>query len=100
MLRHDGGLGFAMLEYAGTFNDFLVLAEPELERVRSQTVMDASKDRPDTIYYSIIPGSALLPFSHPGSSEYRRCAYPYFRKNFYGKRQDDDAGGDFMPIMP
>lgn len=65
VLRHDGGLGFAMLEYAETFVDFLKLAGPELERVRSQTVMDASKDRPDTIYYSIIPWIRFTSVSHP-----------------------------------
>lgn len=65
VLRHDGGLGFAILEYAGTFGDFLKIAGPEVERVKSQTVMDASKDRPDTIYYSIIPWIRFTSVSHP-----------------------------------
>ena len=65
VLRNDGGLGFAMLEYEDTFEDFLKKAEPELERVKTIPELDASKDCPETIYYSILPWIKFTSVKHP-----------------------------------
>ncbi|MBN2780726.1 MAG: chloramphenicol acetyltransferase [Candidatus Marinimicrobia bacterium] len=65
ILRNDGGLGFALLEYRDSFGDFLKDAETEMTRVKAQTGLDASKDRPDTIYYSILPWIRFTSVSHP-----------------------------------
>lgn len=65
VLRNDGGLGFAMLQYSENFNDFLKTAIPELARVKAQTYLDASQDCPDTIYYSILPWIRFTSVSHP-----------------------------------
>jgi chloramphenicol O-acetyltransferase type A len=65
VLRHDGGLGFAMLEYKERFDAFLPLAEKELERVKNMHSLDASKDCPETIYYSIMPWIDFTSVTHP-----------------------------------
>jgi len=65
VLRNDGGLGFAMLEYAATLEDFLKKAIPEIEKVKSHTIMDTSKDCPNTIFYSIIPWLQFTSVTHP-----------------------------------
>lgn len=65
VMRNDGGLGFAMLEYRSTFKDFLREAEPELEHVKSTPELDASKDCPETIYYSILPWIKFTSVTHP-----------------------------------
>jgi chloramphenicol O-acetyltransferase type A len=65
VLRDDGGLGFAMLEYEDTFEDFLKKATPELERVKTTPELDASKDCPETIYYSILPWIKFTSVKHP-----------------------------------
>lgn len=65
VLRHDGGLGFAMLEYRESFDAFLTDAEKELERVKNLTVLDASQDCPETIYYSIMPWIDFTSVTHP-----------------------------------
>ncbi|MEA2077485.1 MAG: CatA-like O-acetyltransferase [Candidatus Marinimicrobia bacterium] len=65
VLRDDGGLGFAMLEYEDTFENFRKKAESELERVKSTPELDASKDCPETIYYSILPWIKFTSVKHP-----------------------------------
>ena len=65
VLRSDGGLGFSLLKYAADFDVFMKSAEPELERVKNQQKLDASRDRPDTIHYSIIPWIDFTAVSHP-----------------------------------
>ncbi len=65
VLRDDGGLGFAMLEYEDTFEDFLKKAAPELERVKTTPELDASKDCAETIYYSILPWIKFTSVTHP-----------------------------------
>jgi len=65
VLRDDGGLGFAMLEYENTFEGFLKKATPELERVKTTPELDASKDCPETIYYSILPWIKFTSVKHP-----------------------------------
>ncbi len=65
VLRNDGGLGFAMLEYVDTLPEFLKKAVPELAQVKAQTYLDASQDCPDTIYYSILPWIRFTSVSHP-----------------------------------
>ena len=65
VLRDDGGLGFAMLKYENTFEGFLKKATPELERVKTTPKLDASKDCPETIYYSIMPWIKFTSVTHP-----------------------------------
>ncbi|MCD6447159.1 MAG: chloramphenicol acetyltransferase [Candidatus Marinimicrobia bacterium] len=65
VLRDDGGLGFAMLEYENTFEDFLKKAEPELKRVKTTPKLDTSKDCAETIYYSILPWIKFTSVKHP-----------------------------------
>ncbi|RKY56016.1 MAG: chloramphenicol acetyltransferase [Candidatus Neomarinimicrobiota bacterium] len=65
VLRNDGGLGFAMLEFQDSFEEFLKFAEPELERVKALPELDASKDCPETIYYSIMPWIKFTSVTHP-----------------------------------
>jgi chloramphenicol O-acetyltransferase type A len=63
--RNDGGMGFAMLPYADHFEDFMQTAEPEIARVKASADLDASQDRPDTLYYSILPWIRFTSVSHP-----------------------------------
>ncbi|MDZ7820386.1 MAG: CatA-like O-acetyltransferase [Candidatus Marinimicrobia bacterium] len=65
VLRDDGGLGFALLEYRDTLEAFVPEAEYELRRVKSSPELDASKDYPETIYYSILPWIRFTSVSHP-----------------------------------
>ncbi len=64
VLRNDGGLGFAMLEHKNSFEDFLKFAEPEIERIKTSSDLDTSKDCPETIYYSIIPWIKFTSVTH------------------------------------
>ena len=63
--RNDGGLGYAMLEYQNSFDEFLIKAEKEIHRVKILPGLDTSKDCPETIYYSIIPWITFTSVTHP-----------------------------------
>lgn len=65
ILRNDGGLGFALLLWEPDFRTFFHQAEKEIVTVKAQKALDASKDRPDTIYYSILPWLRFTAVSHP-----------------------------------
>jgi chloramphenicol O-acetyltransferase type A len=65
ILRDDSGLGFALLQWNDNFADFIRSAEVEISRVKSQKTLDASQDRPDTIYYSILPWIQFTSVTHP-----------------------------------
>jgi chloramphenicol O-acetyltransferase type A len=63
--RNDGGLGYAMLGYKNSFDEFLIKAEKEIHRVKRLPGLDTSKDCPETIYYSIIPWIKFTSVTHP-----------------------------------
>lgn len=65
ILRNDGELGYAMLEYKDTFEEFLPEAEKEIQRVKTYPDLDTSKDCPETIYYSIMPWIQFTSVKHP-----------------------------------
>jgi chloramphenicol O-acetyltransferase type A len=65
ILRNDGGMGFAMLPYADHFEDFIQMAGPEIARVKASGDLDTSQDRPDTVYYSILPWIQFTSVDHP-----------------------------------
>lgn len=65
VLRNDGGLGFALLRWNENFAAFIRDAEREIADVKSQKNLDASKDRPDTVYYSILPWIQFTSVTHP-----------------------------------
>ncbi|MCF7832207.1 MAG: chloramphenicol acetyltransferase [Candidatus Marinimicrobia bacterium] len=65
IMRDDGELGYAMLEYNTAFKTFLINAEKEIERVRAYPDLDTSKDCPETIYYSIMPWITFTSVKHP-----------------------------------
>lgn len=63
--RNDGEMGYAMLEYKNTFEEFLPIAQQEIERVKNTPYLDTSKDCPETIYYSIMPWIKFTSVEHP-----------------------------------
>ncbi len=65
ILRDDGGLAFSLLLWDEDFESFYLKAKEEIDSVKKQSALDASKDRPDTIYYSIIPWIPFTSVSHP-----------------------------------
>lgn len=65
ILRDDGGLGFALLRWKENFAAFIRDAEREIAAVKLQKRLDASKDRPDTVYYSILPWIQFTSVTHP-----------------------------------
>jgi len=65
IMRDDGELGYAMLEYKDTFKEFLPDAEKEIHRVKTLPDLDTSKDCPETIYYSIMPWIKFTSVTHP-----------------------------------
>mgnify|MGYP000704679775 CR=1 FL=1 len=65
ILKDDGELGYAMMEYDEDFNTFYSLAQKEVKRVKSQDHLDTSKDCPDTIYYSVLPWVKFTAVEHP-----------------------------------
>ncbi|MDD3094915.1 MAG: chloramphenicol acetyltransferase, partial [Candidatus Marinimicrobia bacterium] len=65
ILRDDGGLGYALLLWNADFETFRIQAEKEIAGVKAQTALSTSKDRPDTIYYSILPWLCFTAVSHP-----------------------------------
>jgi chloramphenicol O-acetyltransferase type A len=65
IMRNDGELGYAMLEYKNTFEAFLIDAEKEIQRVKTYPDLDTSKDCPETIYYSIMPWIKFTSVKHP-----------------------------------
>ena len=65
VLRNDGEMGYAMLEYCDSFEEFLPAAQREIERVKSTPYLDTSKDCPETIYYSIMPWIKFTSVEHP-----------------------------------
>jgi len=65
ILRDDGEMGYAMLEYEDSFREFLPAAEKEIVRVKKLPDLDTSKDCPETIYYSIMPWIAFTSVEHP-----------------------------------
>ncbi|MDX9777380.1 MAG: CatA-like O-acetyltransferase [bacterium] len=65
ILRNDGGLGFALLLWNPDFQAFCFQAEEAIAAVRAQRALDTSMDRPDTIYYSILPWLRFSSVTHP-----------------------------------
>jgi chloramphenicol O-acetyltransferase type A len=65
ILRNDGEMGYAMLEYKDSFEEFIPLATKEIERVKTLWDLDTSKDCPETIYYSIMPWIQFTSVKHP-----------------------------------
>ena len=65
ILRDDGEMGYAMLEYADTLDAFLPKAKEEIHRVKTLPDLDTSKDCPETIYYSIMPWIKFTSVEHP-----------------------------------
>ena len=65
ILRDDGEMGYAMLEYTDTLDTFLPAAEAEIHRVKTLPDLDTSKDCPETIYYSIMPWVKFTSVEHP-----------------------------------
>jgi len=65
ILREDGEMGYAMLEYKDTFKEFLPDANKEIHRVKTLPDLDTSKDCPETIYYSIMPWIKFTAVEHP-----------------------------------
>ena len=63
--RNDGEMGYAMLEYKETFEEFLPFAQKEIDRVKNTPFLDTSKDCPETIYYSIMPWIKFTSVDHP-----------------------------------
>ncbi len=65
LLRDDGEMGYAMLEYEDDFEAFLPAAKNEIDRVKKLNYLDTSKDCPETIYYSIMPWIKFTSVQHP-----------------------------------
>lgn len=65
ILKNDGELGYAMMEYNNNFIDFQKAAQIEINEVKKQKQLDTSKDCPDTIYYSILPWIKFTAIEHP-----------------------------------
>ncbi|MFA6618204.1 MAG: CatA-like O-acetyltransferase [Candidatus Neomarinimicrobiota bacterium] len=65
IMRNDGEMGYAMLEYKDSLEKFLPDAEKEVHRVKTHPDLDTSKDCPETIYYSIMPWIKFTSVEHP-----------------------------------
>lgn len=65
IMRNDGEMGYAMLEYKDSFEDFLPEAIKEVNRIKTHPDLDTSKDCPETIYYSIMPWIKFTSVEHP-----------------------------------
>ena len=65
ILRDDGEMGYAMLEYRDNLGEFLPGAQKEIHRVKTLPQLDTSKDCPETIYYSIMPWIKFSSVEHP-----------------------------------
>ncbi len=65
IMKNDGELGYAMMEYDENFENFYRSAQAEVQRVKTQDHLDTSQDCPDTIYYSILPWVKFTSIEHP-----------------------------------
>jgi chloramphenicol O-acetyltransferase type A len=93
ILRDDGEMGYAMLEYEDTLETFLPKAEEEILRVKSLPSLDTSKDCPETIYYSILPWITFSSVEHP-MDMHNSQGVPILT---FGK-MSDERGKKIMPL--
>ena len=67
--RDDGTFGFAFMEFKSDFEEFQLLAKPEIDRVRqgSGLMISEKTGLPNTIHYSALPWISFTALSHARS---------------------------------
>jgi chloramphenicol O-acetyltransferase type A len=91
--RANGTFGFSYVDYHPSFNDFMIGANKEIERVQNTTTLFAPKLDDDIVHYSALPWIDFTSLSHARSFSFQDSC----PKMSFGKMSE--SGGKLtMPV--
>lgn len=91
--RPDGTYGFSYIDYRENFDEFIVVAKKEIDRIRSSTGLVPAISGENVIHYSSLPWLKFTGLSHARSFSFKDSC----PKISFGK-MDDVKGRKEMPV--